>query len=83
MAGRIDMGPGMVTDRQVQGFRAESRGAGALDLVVIVPDADRDPGMRRVDRHALGDLTAEVDQPHGASPSVNGGYAGTTPKHSG
>jgi hypothetical protein len=70
MTGRIDVGPGMIAERQVQGFRAECGAAGVLDLVVVVPDPDRDPGMGRVDRHALGDLTAEVDQPHGVSPSL-------------
>jgi hypothetical protein len=57
----------VVAEREMERFRGNGRVARAVDLVVIVPAANSDGRVRRVDGHAMGDLAAEVNQSHGVS----------------
>jgi hypothetical protein len=69
MAGRVDVGAGVVAERQMERLRGDGRVASAVDLVVVVPAPDGDGRVRRVDGHPMSNLAAEVDQSHASPPS--------------
>ena len=71
VAGRVDVGAGMVAQRQRVRLRREARGARLLNLAVIVPHAHHDRRMRRMGGRSVVKLAAQIDELHVLSlPSV-------------
>ena len=68
VTGGIDVRSGMIAQRECHRLRCEARLARLFDFAVVIPDGHDNRGMGRMSRGAMMDLSAQVDELHGAAP---------------